>query len=187
MRMRPWLCTVFFAPDGGGGDPPAPNPSPTPPPAPKTFSEEYVRELREENKTWRQKAQGHETAAQEAARKATEATEAATKTVTEAQAKADQRVIDAELRRLADKAGLVDLEGLKLLDTSVVKLDSDGNVVVPEKFFEDAKKAKPWLFATPNSSNTDPTPKPKPGDTKKVTDMSREEWQAARAEQLKKR
>jgi hypothetical protein len=42
---------------------------------------------------------------------------------------------------------MVDLDGLKLLDTAAVATDDKGDVVIPADFFETAKTAKPWLFA----------------------------------------
>jgi hypothetical protein len=96
--------------------------TPAPSQDPQTFSREYVHELREENKTWRQKAQGHETAAQQVKAEADKFRADAEKTVAEARSAADQRVIRAELKAAAVKAGIIDLDGLKLLDTSGVKI-----------------------------------------------------------------
>lgn len=90
-----------------------------------------------------------ETARVELARATKEATEksaAAEKATTEAGERVTTALRDAALRIAAKDAGILDLDGLKLLDTSGIKVGDDGAVVIPEKFFEQAKAAKPYLF-----------------------------------------
>jgi hypothetical protein len=172
-----------------------PPPVTTTPPAtdPKTFSAEYVHELREENKTWRQKAQGHETAAQTAKREAdeaklaaeakiAEAKEAADAKIAEANSAAQQRIIHAELKAVAAKAGMVDLDGLKLLDLTAVTINDAGEVEGADALIEAAKKAKPYLFGAPPASTSNPQqpPPPKPPAAKNARDMTDEEFDAAR-------
>lgn len=157
-----------------------PAPKPAAPAEPEHFSRDYVRELREESKTWRQKAQGHETdarTAREAAVKA--ATEAAAK-IAEAAAAAEARVIRAEMKALASRAGMVDLDGLKLLDLSAVKLTEAGEVEGADALIEAAKKAKPWLFGAASTSSTTPAPKPGEPKAKLAKDMTPEEFRAAK-------
>ena len=149
-------------------------------PEPETFSKDYVRELREENKGWRLKASEHEaaaTAAKEAAEKAATDADAKTKDV---QTAADQRVIRAELKAAALKAGMVDLDGLKLADLSTVKLNDAGEVEGADALMDAMKKTKPYLFgAASTSTGTKPPPSASPG-AKKATDMSKEEYAAAK-------
>jgi hypothetical protein len=149
----------------------------TPAQDPQTFSREYVHELREENKTWRQKAQGHETAAQQAKADVEKARADAEKAVTEARSTADQRVIRAELKAAAVRAGIVDLDGLKLLDTSGVKLGDDGEVVIPGDFFDNAKKSKPYLFGQ-STSQTQQPPRQEPPKKKSAREWSDDEMRA---------
>ncbi|QMV33439.1 hypothetical protein 8G_00007 [Ralstonia phage Hyacinthe] len=170
-------------PDPNPNPNPNPNPAPpTPPREPETFSKEYVRELREENKGYRLKAQEMERKAQEAedrARKAAEEGEAKGK---EAETKAEQRVIRAELKALAIKAGMVDLDGLKLADLSAVKLNPEtGEVEGAEALMESLKKSKPYLFGAAHSSTPGNPPNPKTSEAKKATEMTDEEYKAARA------
>jgi hypothetical protein len=72
---------------------------------------------------------------------------------------------------------------LKLLDTSAVKVGADGAVVIPEKFFEQAKAAKPYLFTLTGaekgttSSTSEPPPSGDPG-LKLAKDMTDAELQA---------
>ena len=162
------------------------NPGPTPPPPPKppepeTFSKDYVRELREENKGWRLKADEHKKAADDAKAAADAATAAAEKAKTDAQTAADQRVIRAELKAAALKAGMVDLDGLKLADLSTVKLNADGEVEGAEALMEALKKSKPYLFGAPNTSSTTKPPPSNPPANKLAKDMTPEEYAAAKA------
>jgi hypothetical protein len=157
----------------------APHVAPTAPVAPvqgkETFSREYVQELRSENASYRTRAVDAEKKAQEAETKAAEkeaAAEAkATKAAADADAKvkethtaSDQRIIRAELKAEAIKAGMVDLDGLKLADLSTVTLDDKGEVVGAEAMLKALKEAKPYLFKEASSSSHagDPPPKEKP-------------------------
>ena len=161
--------------DPGGSTPPS-----TPPAAPvtgkETFSREYVQELRHENASYRTRAIEAEKKAQEAETKATKAAEEAEararKAAEDADAKvkeghtsAEQRIIRAELKAEAIKAGMVDLDGLKLADLSAVKLDESGNVQGATELLAALKESKPYLFKEPTSSTShtgEPPPKKKP-------------------------
>lgn len=167
---------------GGGGTPPPPAPRP---PEPQTFSAEYVRELREENKGWRLKAseqegiaRTHKEAADKAAKEAEEKVSAATKA-------GNDRIIRAELKAVALKAGLVDLDGLKLADLSKVTLDDKGEVQGADALLEQLKKDKPYLFGAASTSTGKPAPKPGDQQKKSAKDMTPEEYAAAEAEFLK--
>ncbi len=155
---------------------------------PETFSREYVQELRRENEQWRHRARGHESDATKAREEmeiakrereevAARASRDAQAAIAEARRAADARIIQAELKAAALAAGMVDVDGLKLLDTSVVKLN-DGDVIVPDTFFLDAKKAKPWLFGQASTSSTAATPKVEPPRTKSVREMDDKERRA---------
>lgn len=199
MLIRSLMDSTFLrSPDGGGDPAPAPAPAPSSAPAPaqspKTFTLEYVQELREEAKTWRQKANGHETAFTTAKAEAervkaeadaaiaaakTEAETRAAEAVTAAEAKANDRVIRAELRALAIKAGMVDLDALKLLDASALKINDAGDVEGAEALIEAAKTAKPYLFGGKGTGNPAQPPQPKPTGPKAASEMSDEEFDAA--------
>ena len=149
-------------------------------PDPETFSKDYVRELRAENKGWRLKASEQEMAAKAAAEVAKKAVDDAQAVIAEHAAKADQRIIRAELKALAVKAGIVDLDGLKLVELGDVKLDDRGEVVGADALIDALKKAKPYLFAAPSSSSTATPPGKEPPAAKKATDMTKEEYADAR-------
>lgn len=166
-------------------------------PAPgQTFSAEYVKELREENKGWRLKASEMEglaktktEALEKTAREAKEAAEAAVKQaaeyaeakIAEARSTADQRIIRSEIRAAAIKAGMIDLDGLKMIDTTSVKLDDNGEPIGAAELMEATKKAKPYLFGDAKTSNTSTAPDPSPAKPKHVSDMTPEEKRAAYA------
>jgi len=175
----------LMSPEGDDATHVAPTAPVVPVQGKETFSREYVQELRQENATYRTRANEAEKKAQEAVDKATlaqtEAEARATKAATDADAKvkethtaAEQRIIRAELKAEAIKAGMVDLDGLKLADLSTVKLDEKGEVVGAEDMLKALKEAKPYLFKEASSSSSiDPVPpkeKPKPFDAKTATD-----------------
>lgn len=156
---------------------------------PETFSRDYVQELRRENEQWRYKARGHEGEAakareeMEAARRERDETAAkarkdAQAAIAEARRAADVRIVQAELKAAALAAGMIDVEGLKLLDTSDVELNEEGNLVIPASLFADAKKAKPWLFGQASTSSTAATPKIEPPKSKSVREMDDKERRA---------
>jgi outer membrane murein-binding lipoprotein Lpp len=136
--------------------------------APKeSFSREYVSELREENKSWRLKISERDTELSTLKAKVAELETGGKDALTKAEQAANDRVLRAELKAVAAKHGAVDVaDALKVLDISGVKLDENGNLVGADELFESAKKAKPYLFGTTNTSSTEKPPKP--GDTKPV-------------------
>jgi len=159
---------------GGGPTPPAPR-------EPETFSAEYVRELRAENKGWRLKASEHEAAAKKAAEDLTKAAKDADDKVSAASTAANERIVRAELKAAALKAGMVDLDGLKLADLSKVTLDDKGEVQGADALMDEMKKAKPYLFGAASTSTGKPAPPATPPANKSAREMSAEEYAAAEA------
>jgi hypothetical protein len=156
---------------------------------PETFSRDYVQELRRENEQWRYKARGYESEAAkaredlEAAQRewdetAAKARKDAQVAIADARRAAHARIIQAELKAAALAVGMIDVEGLKLLDTSRVELNEEGNIVIPAALFADAKKAKPWLFGQASTSSTAATPKIEPLKNKSVREMDDKERRA---------
>jgi hypothetical protein len=105
----------------------------------------------------------------------------------ELEAATQQRVLHAELRSHATRAGMVDLDGLKLLDTSALKLTETGELEGGAKLMSDLRRAKPWLFQSASSSSPAVPPPNRPQPVKRATEMSHAEWRAARAELLRRR
>ena len=108
----------------------------------------------------------------------------------EVQRQTEARIVRAELRAEAIKAGLVDPDALKLLDISAVKLNQDGEVESASALIAGFKRAKPYLFGDPSAASTSSSaavPPAHPPRQKLATQMNEEEWRAARAELLRRR
>ncbi len=150
-------------------------------PAPENFSREYVKELREESAKYRTRAQEAETKVREAEQRASVAAQA----LIEAEAKVragDERFLLAELRAAAIRAGMLDLDGLKLADLSSVTLSEVGEVEGTDALLDALKSAKPYLFRNVSTSSTQqPPPKEKP-QAKSASEMSSAEWAVKKRE-----
>lgn len=146
------------------------------PKEPETFSREYVTELRNENKTYRLKAQEEVKKAEAAAEAIANAKKEADERISKATEASNERIKRAELKAIAIKAGIVDLDGLKLADLSKVKLNDAGEVEGADALIDDLKKSKPYLFGTTTTSSTQEKPKPdtKPKRVSEMTDAERE-------------
>lgn len=87
-------------------------------PLKETFSREYVAELRAESEAWQKK---HQKALSDL-----DKLKQATQTqLTQTQQASRERILRAEMKALALKAGLRDLDCLKLLDMSSIQLKDD--------------------------------------------------------------
>lgn len=156
------------------------------------FTPEYVHDLREENKSWRLKhaeaeaARKTEADARKAAEeKAAGAEKASGDKIKEVQTTADQRLIRAELKASALKAGMVDMDFLKLADISGLKLKEDGEVEGADELMAALKKSKPHWFGDPSTSHGGKPPR-KGADTPKLaTEMTDEEYAAAKRKAIK--
>jgi hypothetical protein len=99
-----------------------------------------------------------------------------------AQAEANARLIRADLKAEAIRAGMVDLDGLKLIDMAEVRLSDAGEVVEAAAVLAKLKRAKPWLFGAASSSAAANPPR-----MRHANELTHEEWLAARAALLKRR
>ena len=104
-----------------------------------------------------------------------------------AEATGRERLIRAELKAHAMRAGMVDLDGLKLLDPGALALDEAGEVTGAAALMAALKRAKPWLFSGSGSSPAAVAPAAVPPAPRRATEMSVEEWRRARAELLRRR
>ena len=95
-------------------------------------------------------------------------------------AQANFRLVQAELKSHAIQAGIIDLDCLKLLDSSALQLDVNGNLPEAASAMATLKRDKPWLFGKANSSHPAPAPAAEPPKARLARDMSYNEWQAAR-------
>lgn len=147
---------------------------------PESFSREYVAELRNEAKGHRLKADEQAQRARAAEAAAAQARAEAEAAVRRAEAAADERVIRAELRTAAFRAGMVDLDGLKLADLSGVTLNDRGEAEGAEAMMAELKAAKPYLFAEARAGTSNPLrpPTPKPNTARRASELSEEEYRA---------
>lgn len=100
---------------------------------------------------------------------------------------ADARVVRAELKAEAVRYGMVDLDGLKLVEPDQVRVNQRGEVEGAESVMQQLKRDKPWLFAGPSSSSRASPPPAYPPRPRLATEMTLEEYRAARAELLRRR
>lgn len=105
----------------------------------------------------------------------------------ELEAQTRERLIHAEMKAQAIRAGMVDLDGLKLANTSGLTVDEAGEVKGAEAIMASLRKAKPWLFGGNSTSSAAKPPPSEPPRSRLATDMSTKDWLAARAELLRRR
>jgi hypothetical protein len=99
----------------------------------------------------------------------------------------ESRLVAANLRTEAVKAGMIDLDGLKLVDLSSVTLDANDKVVDGRRIMDGLRREKPWLFGATSSSSAALAPASQPVRQKTALEMSDEEYAAARAALTKHR
>ena len=92
----------------------------------------------------------------------------------------ESRLVIASLRTEAVRAGMVDLDGLRLIDISAVRLATDDKVIGGRKIMEDLKRSKPWLFPPASSSSASIAPASQPVQAKMALDMTDKEYAAAK-------
>lgn len=161
---------------GAGGTAPA---APAAPALPETFSREYVTELRNENKGYRLKAQTLEAANKASEEALAKAAAEADEKVSAATQAANDRILRAELKAAAIKAGMIDLDGLKLADLSLVKLNDAGEVEGAEALMAALKESKAYLFqASGTTTQTQPAPPKNGAEKPDVRKMNKEEYAA---------
>lgn len=90
------------------------------------------------------------------------------------------RLIAANLRTEAVRAGMVDLDGLKLMDLSGIHLDDSDKIIEGARIMSDLKRAKPWLFGAASTSSAAVAPASQPVRQKTAMDMTDEEYVTAR-------
>ena len=103
------------------------------------------------------------------------------------QKETESRLIRAELKAEAMRAGIVDLDGLKLLDLSAAKLNDRGEVEGAAAMMARLKRDKPGCSAAPPRRAPRTPPPAQPPRQKRAMEMTDAEYRAARAELLKRR
>lgn len=92
----------------------------------------------------------------------------------------------AELKIEAVRAGMIDLDGLKLVDPGVIRPQEDGPAPDAAAVMAQLKRDKPWLFAGASSSSMASAPRAEPPRARHARELSDAEWRAARAELLRR-
>jgi hypothetical protein len=90
------------------------------------------------------------------------------------------RLVVANLRTEAVRAGMVDLDGLRLIDISSIRLSNDDKIIGGRKLMDDLRRTKPWLFGVTSSSSVAVAPASQPVRQKTALEMTDEEYAAAR-------
>lgn len=98
------------------------------------------------------------------------------------------RLMQAELRTEALRAGMVDLDGVRLIDPAAVRLTEAGTLDGGPALMARLRQDKPWLFTrTSGSSSSGAAVPPAASPARRsAMDMDVEEWRAARAELLRR-
>lgn len=96
-------------------------------------------------------------------------------------------LVRAELRTEAVRAGMVDLDGLKLIDTATLAFNKDGELADAGGVMRTLMRDKPWLFGSASTSSSATPPSSAPPRLKRATEMTDDEYRAARAALLRRR
>lgn len=67
---------------------------------------------------------------------------------------ARSNLVMAELKAEAIRAGMIDIDGLKLLDASTLSVSDRGEVVGAATLMERFRRDKPWLFGSTSTTTT---------------------------------
>lgn len=138
---------------------------------------DHARKLRSENAQLRARLKGVDDAEAKAkldeqiAKATADAKKAAEELIAQSKKDADARVIRAELKAAALRAGLIDVDALKLIDTSKLTLNADGEVDGIDALLTDLQKNKAYLFQAPRSSSTSRTPSNSPAPAPSAKDL----------------
>lgn len=108
-------------------------------------------------------------------------------TLREATEESKNRLMQSQLRAAAVQAGMVDLDGLKLVDMSRAKPNEYGELENVADLMIEVKREKPWLFGGHSSSSRANPPPAQPARAKSASEMTHDEYRAARAELLRRR
>ena len=151
--------------------------------APREISD-YEKKLRKEVARYKEQAQ---IAENEKASACAAAVRDRDEAVAAARDEARQRVVQAELKAHAVRSGIVDLDGLRLADTSAISVDDTGELQGVEEVIADLQQRKPYLFSSNQSlpvavttAQTLRPPSPSQPNTIDARQLSRDAWQLER-------
>ena len=104
----------------------------------------------------------------------------------EVESNAITRLRDFELKTEALRAGILDLDGLRLLEPKQLS-GNTANFSSPSEVVSQLRQERPWLFGSPSSSSLASTPAAVPAKRKLATEMTVDEWRAARSDLLRRK
>jgi hypothetical protein len=93
----------------------------------------------------------------------------------------ESRLVLANLRTEAVRAGMVDLDGLKLIELASVRIGDDDRIIDGRKLMDDFRRSKPWLFTAPSSSSAAIAPASQQARQKSAMEMTDDEYAVARS------
>jgi hypothetical protein len=105
----------------------------------------------------------------------------------EVQAQSAAKLVQLALQAEAVRAGMVDLDGLKLIDPALLSPAENGEFTGAGEVIAKLRRDKPWLFGAASSSSAAVAPTAAVTRRKLATEMSLDEWRTARAELLRRR
>lgn len=98
----------------------------------------------------------------------------------------ESRLKRAELKVEAVRAGMIDLDGLKLVDPEQVTFDEEGGASNAAAVIDMLRRKKPWLFGAQSSSSSAAAPPADPPRSRHAREMTEAEWRAAREALLRR-
>lgn len=91
-----------------------------------------------------------------------------------------ERLVLSELKAEALRAGIIDLDGLRLLDPGARRLGGGNRSNEAAELIEGLKTSKPWLFQPTSSSAAVAAPRVLTASPKLATEMTDAEYKVAR-------
>jgi hypothetical protein len=152
----------------------------------ETFTKEYVSELRDKVKSSKSKiAELEAKTKEELAKKDRDFEELLNSKLAEVSSTYKKEIILSKLQTEALKAGIVDVDGIKLADLSSLSIDENNVLQGASEVISSLKESKPYLFKKGESSTTYHKQPPKPSSDRTpvdATQLSGDEYRS----QLKK-
>ena len=101
----------------------------------------------------------------------------------------ESRLVFAELKAEALRAGMVDLDGLRLVGAPALRINERGELEGGPELMQELRRTKPWLFGNvaASSSSTISPPQVQAVKQRLATEMTDAEYRIARAAIIRRR